>query len=266
MRTQLQLRSPLIARFIMTSAFAILASQTVFAAGPTPTASSTSSDDASTAQRVNTEAIKEKYWARGDEAEIGVVQNRLYSKAHKFEFQIIGGLVNADPFVATYNLGGRFGYHFSEYFSLHALAWKSWASPSSTQTTLLEDKPADEIGTALNTNYARAYYGTEAQASLLYGKLSVVGKAIIYYDLHFLAGLGITSTESGSDFTQSFGLGQQFYLSKTTSLIFDYRLMHYNETLLNKIEPTEYGQAAGNRSNWTNVFSIGLGFLFGSGK
>jgi outer membrane beta-barrel protein len=165
-------------------------------------------------------------------------------------------------------LGGRLGYHLNEYFSVHALAWKSWASPSSTQNNLTANKPTNEIGTALNTDYANSYYGGEFQASLLYGKLSLVGKSIIYYDLHFLAGLGITGTESGNNFTQHVGVGQQFFLSKKTSIVVDYRIMHYQDTLLNKITPQGFGTpiAGDVRSNWTNAISIGVGFLFGSGK
>jgi outer membrane beta-barrel protein len=261
---RIQLNSALIV-VVLPALAALVPFQSAFAASPTPTPSSTASSDSTTnAERVDTEAIKEKYWARGDETEIGVVQNRLYSKAHKVEFQIIGGIISSDPFVSTYSLGGRLGYHFSEYFSAHLLAWKSWASPSNAQT--VAGSSAVEIGTAFNTDYARSYYGGEFQASLLYGKLSLVGKAIIYYDLHFLAGLGDTDTESGNNFTQSVGIGQQFYVSKRVSVIFDYRLMHYKDTLLNKTVPSELDQPAGVRTNWTNSISLGFGFLFGSGK
>jgi outer membrane beta-barrel protein len=265
--------------YFLVTAFSTLTLCTCFAsqslaAQPTPTPTATaaavtpSANDTTNAERVNTDAIKEKYWARGDESEIGVVQNRLYSKAGKIEFQIIGGLINSDPFVSTYNLGGRLGYHINEYFSVHALAWKSWASPSSTQDNLTANKPANEIGTALNTDYAKSYYGAEFQASLLYGKLSLVGKSIIYYDLHFLAGLGITGTESGNNFTQHFGVGQQFFLSKRTSILVDYRIMHYKDTLINKIIPQGFGTPIDGdvRTNWTNAISIGVGFLFGGGK
>jgi outer membrane beta-barrel protein len=270
------MRNQLLNRFSI-AAFSILALSSGFAsvalaadAGPAPVATpatASQAPDTTNAERVNTDAIKEKYWARGDESEIGVVQNRLYSKAHKVEFQILGSLINSDPFVSTYSIGGRLGYHFNEYFSAHALAWKSWASPSSTQDNLTANKPVNEIGTALNTDYAKSYYGGEFQASLLYGKLSVVGKAIIYYDLHFLAGVGMTGTESGNNFTQHVGVGQQFFLSKRTSILVDYRIMHYQDTLINKIIPPTGSPIPGDvRTNWTNVISVGVGFLFGSGK
>jgi outer membrane beta-barrel protein len=250
----------------------ILCTTSSYAADPAPAATpGAAADDTTNAERVDTENIKQKYWARGDESELGVVQNRTYSKARKFEFQILGGMVNSDPFVSTQNLGFRLGYHFNEYFSAHLLAWKDWASASATQTNLLNSgQQIQQIGTALNTDYAKAYYGGEVQASLLYGKLSLLGAAIIHYDLHLLGGLGATSTESGTEFTQHIGIGQQFYVSKNTSIIFDYRLMHYNNLLINKTDPANSGFLesipGSNTSSWSNVFTLGFGILFGGPK
>jgi outer membrane beta-barrel protein len=272
MRKQLA-RTTLVFSFIgLTSLYSMpsFAAQATTATPAVPAATAPgATDDTTNAERVDTENIKHKYWARGDEAEMGVVQNRTYAKAHKFEFQILGGMINSDPFVTTANLGARLGFHFNEYFSAHILAWKSWASASATQTNLLNSgKGANEIGTALNTDYAKSYYGGEVQASLLYGKLSVIGKAIIHYDLHLLAGLGETVTESGTDITEHIGIGQQFYIGQSTSIIFDYRLMHYNNLLINKITPDGYGQPipGSNTSSWSNVFTLGFGILFGGPK
>src|SRR5262245_10788021 len=52
-------------------------------------------------ERVNVENIKQKYWARGDESELGVVQNRLYSKANKLELSLLGGILSTDPFLSV---------------------------------------------------------------------------------------------------------------------------------------------------------------------
>jgi hypothetical protein len=83
-----QIRSQLSGLAFSTLALTCFVSQSL-AAQPTPTptaaptATAPATGDTTNAERVNTEAIKEKYWARGDESEIGVVQNRLYSKANK---------------------------------------------------------------------------------------------------------------------------------------------------------------------------------------
>ena len=207
---------------------------------------------------VNVDVIREKYWARGDEAELGVVQNRAYSKAGKAQFGVLSGLAMSDPFVNVRTTGFSLGYHFSEYVGVSALYWRDFVGGSSALTTFEEFS-----GATANTNLPKAYLGAEGQGSLLYGKLSVLGKAIIYYDLHATAGMGLTYTESGNYFTPSLGLGQRFYLSKNISLRFDYRIMHYNENIIEKVVPTKLGEIRGERSNWTNTVTLGLDFLFG---
>jgi outer membrane beta-barrel protein len=247
------------------------ASKSQGAAQASPQASSQgqaqgSDDDSSGAERVNTQNIKEKYWARGDESELGVVQNRLYSKAGKFEFSLLAGVDFTDPFLSVYTTGARFGYHFNEYFSLHVIGWKAFSSPSSTQTNLLSNKSPDQVGTALNTNAPKYYGGTEAQWSLLYGKLSLLGEKIIHYDFHLMAGVGVMSTDSGTDFEQHVGVGQQFFLGQSSFINVDYRMMHYQETILQQVIPTQLGDPVGTRQNWSSVITVGFGFLFGGGS
>jgi outer membrane beta-barrel protein len=226
-----------------------------------------SADDASQAQdmngaeRVNVENIKEKYWARGDETEMGVVQNRAYSKDRKWELGVYGGAVLTDPFLNVSNLGFNLGYHFSEYFELRGNFWKEFAGYSSALNTFYDTK-----GGVVNYNEPKAYYGGEAVGSLLYGKLSVLGKSIIYFDLHVLGGLGLTNTENGTYFTPHIGLGQQVYVSKSVSLSLDYRLMFYHEQITERTIPTQKGQVVGSRNNFSNVITFGANFMFGGPK
>ena len=72
------------------------------AAAPSGTPGAAADADVdSEAERVNVDTIKEKYWARGDQSELGVVQNRAYTKAHKWEF----GLFRCDRFDRSFSLG-----------------------------------------------------------------------------------------------------------------------------------------------------------------
>ncbi|HUP56069.1 MAG TPA: hypothetical protein VM598_01360, partial [Bdellovibrionota bacterium] len=91
------------------------------------------------AERVNVENIKQKYWARGDESEIGVVQNRLYSKNGRFELGVLGSILTTDPFFSVSSLGGSLGYHFSEYVSVHAIGWKTFVKPSAAYDAFQEN-------------------------------------------------------------------------------------------------------------------------------
>lgn len=206
------------------------------------------------------ETIKEKYWARGDESELGVVQNRLYTKAGKVEVGFFGGLVSTDPFLDVQTIGASAGWHLSEYFALHALGWKSYASPSSALRVFEAERKA-----TTNTNMPKSFLGLELAGSFLYGKLSLFGKKIIYYDLYVNGGAGLTETESGRYFTPIVGLGQQFYVTKMISLKINYRLTPYHENIIEKVIPTSMGTVIDERTNWSHTFALGVSFLLGGG-
>ncbi|OFZ01459.1 MAG: hypothetical protein A2Z97_08195 [Bdellovibrionales bacterium GWB1_52_6] len=212
-------------------------------------------------ESVDVEAIKKKYWARGDESELGVVQNRLYTKTNKVAFSLLGGLVSADPFLDVKALGGSLGYHLNEYFGIYLMGWKASAASSSALETF---ERVSRV--TANTNKPQWYLGSELAASLVYGKLSLLGRKIIYYDLHFLAGLGATRTESGTSLTPSFGIGQAIWLTHQLALRIDYRLMPYREDIVEKVRPSLMGQIVDSRTNWSNVVTLGATFLLGGSE
>jgi outer membrane beta-barrel protein len=231
--------------------------------------------DTTGAERVNVENIKEKYWARGDESELGVVQNRLYSKSHRIELGVTGGFNSTDALLSVREVGFTLGYHVNEYISFHLMYMRYFTSSSldsaGTQVLAQQDSPA------LNSNKPQDYFGGEVRWSLLYGKLSLLGKAIIYYDLHLDGGLGDTlynaptpanatlgiasNSNSGSSFSESVGIGQQFYLNHHFTFNVDYRMIHYEETLLQTVIPQDYGQAIGSRANFSHVISLGFSYF-----
>lgn len=213
------------------------------------------------AEQVDVDAIKQKYWARGDESELGVVQNRLYSKEKKIETQLFVGTSSSDPFLSVRTLGGGVGFHFSEYLSAGIVGWKNFVNPSSALETFEQT-----LGASTNNNPPRWFIGAEGKASILYGKLSLVGKSIIYYDLHLSAGLGATRTDNGTYATPSVGVGQQIYLNKFMSLNVDYRAQMYRETIYEKVNTFRLGQNLGTRTNWTHSIMLGVSFLFGPGS
>lgn len=229
------------------------------AKAPSPGAS-----QAEQTERVEVDNIKEKYWARGEQSELGVVQNRLYSKENKIELGTFGGLISSDPFLSTKNVGFSLGFHFSEYLAVHALAWKAFTSPSSALTTF-----EDKVHATTNNNPPRSYYGIEGSASMIYGKLSLLGKSILYYDMHVMAGVGSTNTDTskrfGNYFTPHIGIGQQVFLSNYMCMRIDYRLMEYREHLTEKNITPKLGEDVGVRTNWTHAVTMGVTFFIGVG-
>jgi outer membrane beta-barrel protein len=208
-------------------------------------------------QKADVEAVKERYWSKMDDSETGVVQNRLYTKSGKLELGLFGGSIDADPFLDVFTVGGSVGYHFNEFFAVHALGWKSYSSPSSAY-----DRIPGGVGTS--TNELNAFYGAELAWSPIYGKLSVLGKSIVYYDFHLLGGAGITSSQTGNYLTGIIGVGQQIYLGERVSLKVDYRLMPFREDIVDEISAGgTRGQVIQNRTTMSNVFTLGLTFLIG---
>lgn len=228
------------------------------ASGAAPTGPSLEGDPA---EKVNVESIKRKYWARGDESEMGVVQNRAYSKAGKVEVNLFGGFVSTDPFLSVKNAGLGLAYHFNEYLAAEALWFRDFTSPSSALKTFQQT-----LGATTNYNAPQDYYGGELVGSILYGKLSLLGKSILYYDLHLLGGLGVTLTDNGNYLTEHLGVGQQVYLTKRIAFRVDYRAMLYNEDIIEKVIPSELGMNYGKRANWSHVITVGFSFLIGNGS
>lgn len=207
------------------------------------------------AKRVDVEDIKKQYW--GQEESFEVVQNRLYTKANRLEVNLFGASNQVDPFQQIYSPGFSLGYHFSEYLSFHAIAWRNFSGDSAAVAALLT------AGAVANTNVPAWYTGGEVIWSLIYGKLSLLGKAILYYDLHLTGGGGATFTETGPCFTQTVGVGQKWYINKHLAVRFDYRLAHYYEGVLGKnSQQGNFNTIVLRRDAFSHLISLGFSILF----
>lgn len=221
---------------------------TSYAAAPSPTATPSAAGE-----ELDVSKVTEKYWAQGKDSELGVVQNRKYSNAKRFEFDFLTGIVSTSPFLSVKHFGASLGYHFSEYFSLHATYWKHSVSSSDAYNTFKQQVP----GVNLATNPPKAFYGLQGNWNILYGKASLFGSHIIYVDLFLLGGAGITDTSTGKNFTPFVGIGQKIHLNSFMALHFDYRLMSYSETILSST-----GTSSVRQTNTTDVVTLGVGLFY----
>lgn len=234
-------------------------------AAPTPSASSAPSQiiNGNSAEqsigRLPIDRVKERYWENGRETELRVVQNRLYTQAKKFEFGVFGGFVSQDPFLSIKNYGAELSYHLDDFWAITLMGWKDASNPSSALNTL---EQANNV--TANTNIPNHFYGGVIDYVPIYGKLSLVGKAIIYFDTRISLGLGKTQTETGNNVTPLFGVGEQIYLNRYSSLRIDYRLFEYGEDLAEKTTTApNYGQIVSHRTSWNSNFIVGLTIFSG---
>ncbi len=228
---------------------AIFSSNTLAAETNAPKASPTPAAEDET---VDVSKVTEKYWAQGKDTELGVVQNRKYTSAHRLELDLLTGSVSTDPFLNVHHFGVSLGYYFTQYFSLHAIAWKDSVSFSDAYNSF----KAQTANAVLDTNRPKGFYGLELNQNFLYGKASLFGAAIIYVDIFALGGLGMTDTDSGKNLTPFLGLGQKIHLNQTMALHLDYRIMQFNETI-----PSSTG-VSHDRTNTTDVVTLGLCFFY----
>jgi outer membrane beta-barrel protein len=201
------------------------------------------------------QSVKEDYWSRTADGEVEVVQNRNYSKKGRVSLQAGVGSVSADPFLSIKSFSGAIGYHFTEELGLTFIGRKYQVGESSYLKELQQGLVTGVASTA-NTNRPKSFLGAELEYSPLYGKISFGGASVVHYDMHLLAGLGVTDTESGNVTTPSVGLGPQFYLSQSLALRMDYRLSVYKETIPERVLTTRTN--AGERTNFSHQVSLGL--------
>lgn len=216
-----------------------------------PTSRATQS---STATKLPIDQVKERYWDRGRETELRVVQNRLYSQAEKFELGLFGGFVSTDPFLSVHNLGMSLAYHFNETYSVTVFGWKYFVSNSSALDMLEATKSV-----TANTNKPSSFIGGQFDFVPIYGKLSLLGTSIIYFDTRLDAGAGVINTETGKNIAPFVGIGEQIYLNKFSSLRLDYRLMEYHEDIRQKTYGSaDLGAIVQSKTQWDNVITIGF--------
>jgi outer membrane beta-barrel protein len=235
--------------------FALLTAGAGLCAG---TGSRACADETSPAgEKLSVEGIREKYLGDGEEAELRVVQNRTYSKAGRWELGVSTGIVSGDPYLSIYAAGLTVGYHFNEYFALTAIGHKYFVANSSALT----DLESQTLVTA-NTNKPKTFAGLEADFSGLYGKLSLLNQAIIYFDTRAAVGVGLTGTETGSYATPFFGIGEQIFLSRSLTLRLDYRWMAYQEEIRRKSRNTDALGAPIGPATWRFSGIVVLGFTY----
>jgi outer membrane beta-barrel protein len=204
-------------------------------------------------ERIDVQSMKRRYWTVGNEDLMDVVQNRRYTKKGRWETALRYGFWSDDAFQDQKTIGGSLGYHLNEFLSLHMFYSKISASNNQAFTAAISN-----TGIRPAINPGLSVIGAEARGSLIYGKLSLLGSRIIYYDFNTAIGLTQHSVgaPSGTSIGYFLGLGQQFFLDKNWFLGLDWRLMFHSDKWDNP------ATNATSRSLTTSWIQIGVGAFF----
>jgi outer membrane beta-barrel protein len=201
-------------------------------------------------ERIDVQSMKRRYWTVGNEDLMDVVQNRRYTKKNRWEASVKYGFWSDDAFQDQKSLGFSLGYHLNEFLSLHA--FYATISSSNSQAYTAATEAASGVTPIVNPN--KSVMGAEARGSLVYGKLSLLGSKIFYYDLNTSIGLSQHKATDGSSMGYFFGLGQEFFLNKNWFVSVDWRLMFHTDKFNNP--------PLTDRALTTSWIQIGLGIFF----
>jgi outer membrane beta-barrel protein len=158
--------------------------------------------------------------AEASEASIRVVQQKPVLKAGRFELQLMGELSVADVMFRHFGTAANARFHVDEAWSVGA----GYRHYFSEESSLLSDV-TDKFEVFPERSIMRWYAGAEAAWSPLYGKLIFFDAGIVHFDLHLLAGVGVTQTSRSADprITGVLGVGGRLLVSRAFAIAMELR-------------------------------------------
>lgn len=140
--------------------------------------------------KVDLKKLEEKYWSAKDD-DYGVIQNRTFSKTGKFYGSLVYGPLVNDPFAKARASGAMLGYYLNEDFGIE-LSYLSYDSKQNDTVTAYETQFG---GAKPDYNLVKNAKALSLSYTPFYAKMAFMNKAIMYFDMGFTLGAGLTEYE-----------------------------------------------------------------------
>ncbi len=236
--------------------------QTATNPNPKPSASGAVKQDSS--DKVDIKDLENQYWAPKD-TDFSVVQNRTYSKDHRFAFSAQYGPLLNDKYNDGNILMLSGNYFFNERYGLQLDYQKANLGNNSTVNYFINHDQ-----TAPDFTRMTGYYGVGFNYIPIYAKMSFLNSRIIYFDFAITPIIGITNydqvlqtgTNGESAFTYGFDVSQYFFFSNHFAFRLSVRDQWYAEKTVKYSTDTSGPIGAPRRSDTTSSFQLLLGLTF----
>jgi outer membrane beta-barrel protein len=168
-----------------------------------------------------------------------VVRNKLFYKENRLEVGIYAGVMPYDSLVNHYLVGGRLDWHITDHYgweiidAMYAMPTVSGYTSSTVSNNGISNLQTTQDHLLLSSNFL---------LSPFYGKIRLLGRQVLFYDIYLVAGLGAAQTDTiqastantggsvsintlrtGFDPMFDVGLGFKLFLNNAVGLVVDMR-------------------------------------------
>lgn len=219
--------------------------------------------------KVDLKKLEDKYWAAKDD-DYGVIQNRTFSKSGKFFGSLVYGTLINDPYATSKALGGMVGYYFTEDFGIEG----SYLNYDSKKNENIESLKNNGTSTDLSPNYnlIRNSLAISATYTPFYAKMAFMNKSIMYFDMGFTLGAGLTTYDqvrkpalgtneefiSQSSPHVEFGVMQQLFITKNVAVRMDLKNTFYNQEVIQYQANFNNNRSTENKSTNDTTLTFGV--------
>ena len=188
-------------------------------------------------------------------SEVSIIQKKFMPKSERF--QIFGGLglTTNTPWFLNAGFRLNLGYHFTESLGVEF----SSVFLSSSERQVAEEIRANNILQPEQFIYTKGYMGLDLLWTPFYGKMTLLNRKIVPYEMYFTLGGGSSNTNSQEKTapTFHFGTGQLFTITKSMAFRWDYSLNVFQAT------PLTTNAAIAEKGTYNDlIFSAGVSFFF----
>ncbi len=226
-------------------------------AAPVPAPVPQASPPPVSSDKLDVSDLEKKYWSAKD-TDFSVVQNRAYSKAKRWAFAAMYGPVVNDPYSEGFSYNLSLQYYLDERSGIEIQYLKSITKDNNAVNVFNND-----YGTRPDFDRTISYYGVNYNWVPIYAKMSLMNTKILYFDMAFSPGVGITQYEQQrfnassvgkSAPTFSLNITQHFFLSNNFAIRGEFQNRWFNEDVISYKTPF---------NNLRTEFSHDTNLLFG---
>jgi outer membrane beta-barrel protein len=175
---------------------------------------------------------------------VDVVQGRVFRKALRHEFTVMGGFIPNNQFLMYEVVEARYAFHFREGLGFEGTFTQGFSQekpilddlrhiPCPSPTSDIDGDGVFDVTCPVELEnppdpMQQAYFGNLIW-SPIYGKVALFSKKVIHFDLYALAGAGMVANSRSNKFAFDVGIGFKFFANQWMSVRAEFKDMIVNE-------------------------------------